>query len=327
MIATHNAPTSITPTTPTTRTGARRRFGFTLPEVLISLTVAMVVISGAVAFSVKSWSTRRGWTVRETVDRDGRFVGLSLARDVQEAGISFNSSSVFASMDTFGDTLSILSVPYEPNEAGVYPIYNDGDTLTTYPPGGTCGANCIDFQKVGGTYDLRSGDLARLQVGSTRRLLLLTSVTDRPNGLFRVNFLTVNRLVNRPSGLDSLLLMRSGTSIQKANIVMYYRDPGKNTLMRAQKLNSSGQPVGSVVAGNVEDFEARLLFTMGSENRTYNGVDADTTNDGNDIIGTKLRAKIRSTKSDPTVNDGQPIARWYEWRVSPRNLLYEKNRM
>jgi type II secretory pathway pseudopilin PulG len=306
---------------------ASPRHGFTLVEVLISLTVAMVVISGAVAFSVQSWKTRRGWTVRETVDRDARFVGLSLARDVQESGIAFTSTTVFASLDTYGDTLSVMSVPYEPAEAGVYPIYNDGDTLTTYPPGGTCGTNCIDFQKVSGNYDLRTGDLARLQVGSTRRLLLLTSVADRPNGLFRVNFLPVSRIANRPAGLDSLLLMRSGTSIQKANLVLYYLDPTKQALMRAQKLDASGQPIGSPVAGNVEAFEARLVFTRGSEHRTYSGVDADTTNDGNDIIGTKLRAKIRSTKSDPTVNGGQPIARWYEWRVSPRNLLYEKNRM
>lgn len=303
------------------------RHGFTLPEVLISLTIAMVVISGAAAFSVQSWKTRRGWTVRETVDRDARFVGLSLARDVQEAGIAFNSTTVFASMDTFGDTLSILSVPYEPTEAGVYPIFNDGSALTTYPPGGTCGASCIDFQKVNGQFDLRSGDLARLQVGSTRRLLLLTSVTDRPNGLFRVNFLPVASIANRPSGLDSLLLMRSGTSIQKTSIILYYMDPVRRALMRAQALDASARPVGSVVAGNVEAFEARLLFTRGTENRTYSGVDADTTNDGNDIIGTKIRAKIRSTKSDPTVNGGQPVSRWYEWRVAPRNLLYEKNRM
>lgn len=311
------------------RPGGRPRIarqGFTLPEVLISLTIAMVVITGAVAFSLQSWSTRRGWTVRETVDRDARFVGLSLARDVQEAGISFTSTPVFASMDTHGDTLSILSVPYDPDEAGVYPIYNDGDTLPTYPPGGTCGATCIEFMKNDGSYDLVAGDLARLQVGSTRRLLLLTSVSDGQEGRFRVNFLDVKSLANRPSGLDSLLLMRSGTSIQKTNLVLYYRDASRGNLMRAERLNASGQPVGAVVAGNVEAFEPRLLFTLGSEHRTYNGVDADTTNDGNDIIGTKVRAKIRSTKSDPTVNNGQPIARWYEWKVAPRNLLYEKNR-
>ncbi len=311
----------------TTLSRARTRRGFTLPEVLISLTVAMVVISGAVAFSVQSWSTRRNWTVRETVDRDARFVGLSLARDVQEAGIAFTSTPVFASMDTFGDTLTALSVPYEPTEAGVYPIFNDGDTLPTYPPGGTCGANCIDFQRINGTFDLQSGDLARLQVGSSRRLLLLTSVAGRANGLFRVNFLNVPRLLNRRSGLDSLLLMRSGTSIQKVNMVMYWRDQTKQYLMRASKLNGSGQPIGATMASNVEAFNPRLIFTSGSEHATYSGLDADTTNDGNDIIGVKIRSRIRSTKSDPAVNGGQPIARWYEWRVAPRNLLYEKNRM
>lgn len=305
----------------------RARRGFTLPEVLISLTVAMVVLSGAVAFSVQSWQTRRGWTVRETVDRDARFVGLSLARDVQEAGIAFSSTPVFASIDTWGDTLSVLSVPYEPNEAGVYPIYNDGDTLPTYPPGGTCGTNCIDFQRVNNTFDLQSGDLARLQVGSTRRLLLLTSVEARSGNLFRINFLDVQRLVNRRSGLDSLLLMRSGTSIQKVNLVMYWRDLSTNYLMRASKLNGSGQPVGATMANNVESFQPRLLFTLGAEHATYSGVDADTTNDGNDIIGVKIRSRIRSTKSDPAVNGGEPIARDYEWRVAPRNLLYEKNRM
>lgn len=306
---------------------ARTRAGFTLPEVLISLTIAMVVISGAVAFSLQSWSTRRGWTVRETVDRDARFVGLSLARDVQEAGIAFTSTPVFASVETLGDTLSVLSVPYEPDEAAVHPIYNDGDTLPTYPPGGTCGPTCIEFMKVNGTYDLEGGDLARLQVGATRRLLLLTGVSDGAGGRFRVYFLPVTKIVNHDSGLDSLLLMRSGTSLQKANLVMYWRDLSKNALMRAEKLNGSGQPVASVMASNVEAFEARMLFVSGSEHPTYSGVDADTTNDGNDVIGVKVRAKIRSTKSDPTVNGGQPVARWYEWRVAPRNLLYEKNRM
>jgi type II secretory pathway pseudopilin PulG len=305
----------------------RARRGFSLTEVLISLTLAMVVVSSATAFAVQSWQTRRGWTVRETVDRDARFVGLSIARDVQEAGVAITSTPVFASMDTYGDTLSVLSVPYQPTEAPVYPIYNDGDTLPTYPPGGTCGATCIDFQKVGGTYALAAGDLVRLQVANTRRLLLLTSVQNGAGNLFRVQFLPVSRLVNRPSGLDSLLLMRSGTTIQKLNVVMYYRDLGTNQLMRANSLNSLGQPVGAVMASNVEAFTGRLLFTNGSEAPTYNGLDADTLNDGNDLIGAKIRAKIRSFRSDPAVNNGQPVARWYEWRVAPRNLLYEKNRM
>jgi prepilin-type N-terminal cleavage/methylation domain-containing protein len=305
----------------------RARRGFSLVEVLISLTVATVVLSAATAFAVQSWQTRRGWTVRETVDRDARFVGLSIARDVQEAGIAITSTPVFASIDGWGDTLSVLSVPYDPNEAPVYPIYNDGDTLPTYPAGGTCGATCIDFQKVGGSYDLVAGDLVRLQVANTRRLLLLTSVANGAGNLFRVRFLPVAKIVNRPSGLDSLLLMRSGTTLQKLSVTLYYRDPSTKTLLRADKLNSAGQPVGAVMATNVEAFTARLLFTNGSESITYNGIDSDTLNDGNDLMGVTVRAQIRNPRADPAVNGGQPVARWYEWRVAPRNLLYEKNRL
>ena len=43
------------------------------------------------------------------------------------------STPSVASLGTFGDTLTVLSVPYEPNETPVYPIYNDGDTANTLP--------------------------------------------------------------------------------------------------------------------------------------------------------------------------------------------------
>jgi prepilin-type N-terminal cleavage/methylation domain-containing protein len=303
------------------------RRGFTLPEVLIAVTVGMIVLVSAVNFSVSSWTTRRGWTLRETVDRDARFVGLSLARDVQEAGIAFTSTPVFASVDAGGDTLSVLSVPFSPAEAPVYPIYDDGDPAPTYPPGGTCGATCIEFQRVDGRVDLAAGDVVRLQVGSVRRLLLLTSVTPMGTTQFRVTFLPTGRLVNRPAGIDSLLLARTGTSIQKTTFVMYWRDPARRSLMRADRLDASGQPVPSMMASEVEAFEARLLFTAGTEHPSYNGLDADTTNDGNDIIGVKIRTKLRSQRTDPAVSGGQPISRWYEWQVAPRNLLYEKSRL
>ncbi len=303
----------------------RRRAGFTLAELLISMTVAMVVITGATAFSVSSWQTRRGWTVKEGVDRGARFVGLSLARDVAEAGIAMESTPTFASLGTFGDTLSVLSVPYEPNEAPVYSIYNDGDTLPTYPPGGNCGATCIEFVNPGGALGLVGGNLAKLQVGSTRRLLLLQSVTGS-SGRFRVEFLDVDWLLGRESGLDSLLLERSGTTLQKVNAVVYWRDEGTNKLYRATELTSAGTPIGQLMASNVQDFEATLLFVNNSESPYYDGLDTDTLNDGNDVIGAKVRAQMQSDRSDPAVNGGQRVLRWYEWKIAPRNLLYEKNR-
>jgi type II secretory pathway pseudopilin PulG len=309
------------------RRSQRARGGFTLAEVLISMKIGLVVIGSATAFALSSWQTRRSWTVREGVDRSARFVGLSVARDVQEAGIAMVGTAVFSALGSVGDTVSVLSVPFEPQEAPVYPIFDDGDTLPNYPAGGTCGASCIDFKKVDGTYTLKAGDLVRLQVGTTRRLLLLTSTANQSTNVFRIRFLPTTRLVNREAGLDNLLLSRSGTTIQRLNVVMYWRVPSTKQLMRAERLTSAGAPDGDVVATGVQVFQSRLVFTSGAEHSTYDGLDADTTNDGNDVIGVRIRAKIRSDRSDPAVNKGKPIDRWYEWRVAPRNLLYEKNKM
>jgi hypothetical protein len=32
-------------------------------------------------------------------------------------------------------------------------------------------------------------------------------------------------------------------------------------------------------------------------------------------------------RADKLNSSGQPVSRWYEWKVAPRNVLDEKNRM
>jgi prepilin-type N-terminal cleavage/methylation domain-containing protein len=312
---------------PTQRRRLHNRKGFTLVELLMSMTISMVIITAATGFALTSWKARRGWTIREAVDRNARFVGMSLARDAQEAGIGMESTPVFASVGGFGDTLSILSVPYEPNESPVYSIYNDGGVDPLYPAGGNCGTTCIEFNKQSGTYVLAAGDMARLQVGNDRRLLLITSVTN--NGTrFRVNFKQQNWLLGRQSALsDSLRLSRSASSIQKVKAVIYYVNPSTKSLMRADKFTTSGVPIGSVLATNVQEWESDLMFTGNFVHQSYNGFDADTTNNGNKIIGVKVRAVLKADKIDPGVHGGTLFTRRYEWNVAPRNLLYEKNRI
>lgn len=305
----------------------RARRGFTLVELLLSMTVSMVVISSATGFALTTWQSRRGWTIREAIDRNARFVGMSLARDAQEAGIGIESTPVFASVAGFGDTLSILAVPYTPNESPVYPIYNDGGANPDYPPGGNCGSNCIEFNKVSGTYVLAAGDMARLQVGTERRLLFLTNVVDRGTR-FQVFFNPQNWLLGRQSGLsDSLLLSRSTSSIQKLKATLYYYNASTKSLMRAEKFTSTGQPIGAVLATNVVSWQSDLTFVGGFVHQSYDGFDTDTTNNGNKIIGVRLRANLKADRVDPGVNKGQLVTRQYEWNVAPRNLLYEKNRM
>ena len=307
--------------------GLRARSGFTLVELLVTMTVSMVIVTSATGFALTSWQSRRGWTIHEAIDRNARFVGMSLSRDAQEAGIAMESTPVFASVATFGDTLSILSVPYEPNESPVYSIYNDGGASPEYPMGGNCGPTCIEFNKSSGTYVLAAGDMARLQVGGERRLLLITNVVDY-GPRFQVHFKDQDWLLGRQSALsDSLLLSRSGSSIQKLKVVAYYHDASAKTLMRAEKFTTAGQPVGGILATNVELWDASLLFVNNFAHQSYDGFDSDTTNNGNKIIGVKLRAQIKADRIAPGVNNGQLVTRWYEWSIAPRNLLYEKNRM
>lgn len=303
-----------------------RRSGFTLVELLMSMTIGVVILTAATSFSMSSWKTRRGWTVRESVDRNARFVGMSVARDAQEAGVAIESTPTFGTIGSFGDTLSLISIPFTNVEAPVYPIYNDGDTLPNYPQGGNCGTTCIEFMQVNNTYTLQPGDLARLQIGSTRRLLYLTDVSGSSGGRFRVNFLPMQRLMGRAAGLDSVLLTRSGTTIQKIKAVLYWRDVASSTLMRAEQFNSSAVPIGRPIATGASDFRTSILFTGNREAPSYSGLDTDTLNDGNDIIGLRVRTRLKTEKVDPAVNNGQPIYRWYDWRMAPRNLMYEKNR-
>lgn len=310
--------------------GKRNRRGFTVVELLISLTMALVIVSSATAFAMTSWQTRRSWTLREGVDRNARFVGMALARDAAEAGIDIESTPVFGTLATFGDTVSIISVPYEPDVAPTYRFdAMDGGTNNPLPPGGNCGTYCLSFQKDNGTFNLQTGDLARLQIGGERRLLMITGSNDLGGNHFSIQFLPVEQIFGRDAGLgDSLRIDRFGTAIQKLHAVAYWYDAATKSVMRSERLNpGNALPIGEVLADGVEEWEASLLFQGGFEHSEYNGFDSDSSNDGNRIMAVKVRAKVVAQKTDPAVNDGAPVYRWYEWRVAPRNLMYEKNRL
>jgi prepilin-type N-terminal cleavage/methylation domain-containing protein len=310
----------------------RRRAGFSLPELLIALVIGMVVITAGTDFAVRTFKSRRGWVVREGVDRHARFVGLSLQRDASEAGVALESSPSFASVQALGDTLSLLSIPWINlggvglAEAPVYPLHDDGGSGVAYPPGGNCGATCLEVELAGQMLNIAYPSLVQLRVGTVRRLLLVTSGTIVGGTRLRLNFRAMPSLIGRPSGLDSLPLLRSGTSVQQVRAVVYWRNAADSTLLRAERFSETGVAQGEPVAAPVTGFTPRLRFTDGGEGATYNGVDADSTNDGNDIIGLRVRVRLEADRSDPAVKNGGRLGRWYEWRMAPRNLLYEKNR-
>jgi hypothetical protein len=186
--------------------------------------------------------------------------------------------------------------------------------------------DCLEVVTAGQQVDMQVRDLIQLRVGTMRRLLLVTGTTFATPTRLRISFRNVASLAQRPSGLSGIALQRSGTSVQQVRAVLYWRALATNQLMRAERFSNTGIPQGELMATDVMAFTPRIHFTDGNEAATYNGVDADSTNDGNDIIGLRVRAQLRADRTDPAVNGGERLLRWYEWQVSPRNLVYEKNR-
>lgn len=317
----------VTPPRTSSRSAPRR--GFTIVELLISLLMALVIISSATAFAVTSWESRRSWTLREGVDRNARFLGLAIARDAAEAGIDIESTPVFGTLATFGDTLSIVSVPFEGDDPA--PTYrldpDDGGTTNPIAPGGICGNRCLKFEKANGTFDISAGDIVRFQVGGERRLLYVTGSADAGTH-FTLEYAELSALMGRPAGLgDTLMIDRFGSAVQKVNLVSYWWDPGTKQVWRAERYTASGSPLGGVLADGIADWQASLVFQGDVEHDFYDGFDADSTNDGHRIVSVKVRAKVAADRTDPSVNGGNPVYRYYTWRVAPRNLQYEKNRL
>ena len=171
---------------PAAITAARR--GFTLIELLISMVLGVVILAVSANFATATLRSSRGNDLRDGLNRDARFVGMSISRDVQDGGISLESSQQFGSVATRGDTVAALSTPFSPNEAEVYGMIVPTDTASLLPVGqGNCGVRCIEVADPNVVpFQLQTGDVAMLQVQNVQRLIVLTSVTTPAAGRRRL---------------------------------------------------------------------------------------------------------------------------------------------
>lgn len=304
--------------------------GFTLIELIIALMLGVVIMSAAITFLITHLRTLEGADIRENVNRNGRYIGVLLRRDIQAAGIDIESTTNFGTVAVWpgapNDTLMILYVPFIPTSS---PIHDIDTTLVSEPPlgVGTCTPDpCISVLKESAAvFDIVPLDLARLQVQGTRRLILVNQVNELDCCTVDVSFSSMDSLFHQPSGLDNLQVKLNGTFMQRLMPLIYYVD-AQDQLIRAQRLYADGSPDGDVVAQGVEEFEVTLVFADGDTLTQANAVDSDDSNDYDDIVGVRVRVTVMADRADPRVNGGQLLRRTYEWQMSPRNLRYEKNR-
>lgn len=314
----------------TIRRGTRMRTsrrGFTLVELLIALVIGVVILTSATSVASSMFRNVSGVRVREDVVRQARFVGMSLDRDLSETGVELQSDMAFGSIAVRNDTLSILSVPFEPTQAPIYRLVARADTVPLLPPGGSCGFYCLNLKAAtaGAPVELEQGDVALLNAGGSRRLIVVQAVAPITDST-AVTVMSTSSLLFRPATYaGGLRLPRGSTSVQRLRAVTYWMEDG--TLMRAERFNADGSLAGAPIADGVDSFTVSLVFTDGSEAPSADATDADEDNDYDDIVSVRLRLRLRGDSMTVAARrNGEAPVKVFDWRFSPRNLIYERNR-
>lgn len=315
----------------------------TLVEIMIAMVVGVVVMGAAMSFTITTFRGVEHTNLREDVFRSARFLGSSLERDAAHAGVAIQSQNRFGTLMAKGDTLVIISVPFDslqtpPFPAGIQaaPVYSmPPSTATPGTPGlGSCGTYCVDLQvdssRATDTLQIGVGNMVQMNVDNERRFLNITAKRNMGGGHFQLTFSAADTLFLHPAGWTqpiasalNLQLRPAETSFQKISPVMYYRD-AQNRIIRSTGLTAGGTPIGDVVAENVVAWDVWLFFADGDSLETADPTDADDSNDHDDLASVKVVATLQNARADRNV--GTPAQRTFEWRYSPRNLAYERNR-
>ena len=303
--------------------GAKRR-GHTLIEMIIAMIIGVSLIMSASAIAISTMRSMRGTELREGVARQARYVGMSLERDLAFTGVALESTPTHGSLSVRNDTLVILHVPVRDEPAPPYAIRTDPGDPALSPGTGNCGSNCVKFTRpTGKDVELEEGSLAMLSTYTQRRLVVVQSV-EQLNGYAEVKFASPARteILHHPANFaDTYLLDAAGTAIQEVSVIAWWRD-AENRLLRAESVGLDGDPEGHVVATGVTDMQVSLIFTDGSEEDS-----ADPTIPAqafDKIAGVRIRVEMESRNPPPGEED--PVSRVFEWRFTPRNLVYERNR-
>ncbi len=305
---------------------AHPRSGFSLIEMMIAMVVGVVVVTAATGVAINAMRSTRATEMREGLTRTGRFLGMAFERDLLETGVDIESSASFGSIAVRNDTLTILSVPYDPDAPPQYQLLWSSP-LPPVLPGGNClpVTRCAVFKKDGtNPVALEPGDLALLTIQSSRRLVVVSNVAAVTGGA-RVTFVPNDSVLWRPANFTGdLLLYPPATTLQRIRVVTYWREG--TTLYRSSRHDADGELIREVVADNVQDFQVSLIFVDDTERLAADPTDALNTNDYNRIKTVRVRVTARTEEAWMSGSGRPPADRLFEWHFTPRNLKYERNR-
>lgn len=304
----------------------RGQQGFTLIEMMIAMIVGVMVLGTSTSLVVSAMRSLAGTELRDGIDRKARFIGIGLQRDVQQTGIEIDARSTFGTIGAYADTLVMLRVPFfgtpeQPAEGYARDSIAGGSGV------GNCGVLCVEVRRpVGETFQINPGELAYLELNAdVRRLLRVTAVAFPTASIARVTFANTTSILGHPAGIVGLNLS-SSFKIRTIRATAFYADAA-NQLIRADSVTTAGVAVPQVLATGIQTWDASLVFVSGVEAPGADaGTDGDPDNDYDDIARVHLRATIQADRADSRVNNGVVLSRLYDWWLTPRNIMYERNR-
>lgn len=308
-------------------TRAPRRAGFSLVELLAAMTIGLLVLGAATSFAVNAWVTQSRSQASEDTTRRGRYIAMSLQRDVGEVGMLVPSSPRFGALVVNGDTIGMLRVPTR--DTALPPAYLLRWNAASPPPAGTgtCGANCLDVRKRSGRVDIAPGDVFLIRDDGTgsQRVLLASSVNDiapaDTTAPVQVTFLEgVPRLWRWPSQLDSTISVPN-SSVLKLAVAVYYR-VGDN-LMRASRFDPTGQLMPELVASGVSAFDASVYFANGTQ--ADSAFPEDSLRDLCQVASVRAMTQLTTDRpADPRVAASGMVTRPLDMTFLARNLLFQR---
>jgi prepilin-type N-terminal cleavage/methylation domain-containing protein len=278
------------------------RKGFTLVELLVTLAISGVVMAGV--YSV-FYTQQKSYTTQEQVSemqQNLRACMLMMSRDARMAGFSFGPSGI-SYYDGSGTKYLSAIEGFNNNPDRIDIIYADASVSAKIDKHMPDSAGDL---KVDSTAGFSDGDLIIITDGTNASLLEVTNV--QSDGLVH-NAAAGN--INPPGGHNTFPPggYDVGCDVYKVKYVSYDIDNTSDPAHPKMRVDLDG-PLGSgnpqPLALNIEDLQFRYFFADGGEANAPDNLDADDTNDSDDIRSVRINILARSDKVDPGFTGNRP---------------------
>ncbi|MDP2496883.1 MAG: type II secretion system protein [Candidatus Palauibacterales bacterium] len=309
--------------------------GFTIVELLISVTLAGLVAAAAFGLLRSEQESVRAQRITRALQQNSRYVLDLVRRDIQEAGEGMDPTPEFGvvaatnSASGTRDSVFVLYVePNTPRHAALDPTPGTGGSAKDSARLAIrCNDDVDDIGENSFVY-FASGTKRGVAVvrDTVRRISDSCDASDPGSKQIGHVKLDIDAIDGETHGW-TLRGNTAGAGVTRVNAVSYFVDDSGDEpdLMRATRYAADGTWTGRPLAEGVTDLRSQLVFQSGDTLEVANGTDGVADNDYDDINTVMIQVDVRATRTDRALASGDTLRRRYALSVSPRNAIYTRN--